>query len=329
MSTWSAPRADRLFAIAQRILRDVDRAEDAFQDALVIAWRDLRALRDPDRFDAWLQQLLVTSASARRGGNGAAWPTFGCCRSTDRRRPTTSSRSPTGTSSNAGSGGCRPTSGSCSCCITSRATPRPRSPRSSASRRARSAPDCITPTARCAPLSRRTHAPGAGRSNGMTADRDIERLLDAWFVDGPTQVPDHVFDEAVDRVDRQPQRPAWRLPGGTPHDAYRSSRSSPWRRSSSSSSAASPCSASRWRHRRRRRTHRVADARADAIPAAAARRAPATPVTTSCGRSRATRWPSPSRRPRAGRVSAGSSSAVPSRRVLRAGSGSPSITTRR
>ena len=53
------PRADRLFAIAQRILRDVDRAEDAFQDALVIAWRDLRSLRDPDRFDAWLQRLLI------------------------------------------------------------------------------------------------------------------------------------------------------------------------------------------------------------------------------------------------------------------------------
>lgn len=52
-------RADRLFAIAQRILRDVDRAEDAFQDALVIAWRDLRGLRDPDRFDAWMRRLLV------------------------------------------------------------------------------------------------------------------------------------------------------------------------------------------------------------------------------------------------------------------------------
>src|SRR5215208_4525126 len=52
-------RADRLFAIAQRILRDVDRAEDALQDALVIAWRDLRGLRDPDRFDAWLNRVLV------------------------------------------------------------------------------------------------------------------------------------------------------------------------------------------------------------------------------------------------------------------------------
>lgn len=52
-------RSDRLFAVAQRILRDIDRAEDALQDALVIAWRDLRGLRDPDRFDAWLQRLLV------------------------------------------------------------------------------------------------------------------------------------------------------------------------------------------------------------------------------------------------------------------------------
>lgn len=52
-------RSDRLFAIAQRILRDIDRAEDALQEALVIAWRDLRGLRDPDRFDAWLHRLLV------------------------------------------------------------------------------------------------------------------------------------------------------------------------------------------------------------------------------------------------------------------------------
>ena len=52
-------RGDRLFAIAFRILRDVDRAEDALQDALVIAWRDLRSLRDPDRFDAWIRRILT------------------------------------------------------------------------------------------------------------------------------------------------------------------------------------------------------------------------------------------------------------------------------
>jgi RNA polymerase sigma-70 factor, ECF subfamily len=52
-------RGDRLFAVAYRILRDVDRAEDAVQDALVIAWRDMKGIRDPDRFDAWLRRLCV------------------------------------------------------------------------------------------------------------------------------------------------------------------------------------------------------------------------------------------------------------------------------
>lgn len=45
----------------------------------------------------------------------------------------------------------------------------------------------------------------------MTHDRDIERLLDAWFSDGPTQTPDRVIDAVADRIDRQRQRPAWRL----------------------------------------------------------------------------------------------------------------------
>jgi RNA polymerase sigma-70 factor (ECF subfamily) len=56
--------ADRLFAIAQRILRDVGRAEDAVQQTLVIAWRELPRLRDPDRFDAWLHRLLVHACYA-------------------------------------------------------------------------------------------------------------------------------------------------------------------------------------------------------------------------------------------------------------------------
>ena len=59
---------DRLMSIAQRILRDVGRAEDAVQQTLVIAWRELPSLRDPDRFDAWLQRLLVNTSysEARR-----------------------------------------------------------------------------------------------------------------------------------------------------------------------------------------------------------------------------------------------------------------------
>ena len=46
---------------ARLIIRDPDRAKDAVQEALVKAWRDLPALRDCARFDAWLRQLLVRS----------------------------------------------------------------------------------------------------------------------------------------------------------------------------------------------------------------------------------------------------------------------------
>ena len=52
---------DRLMQIAQRILRDVGRAEDAVQQTLVIAWRELPGLRDPDRFEAWLHRLTVNA----------------------------------------------------------------------------------------------------------------------------------------------------------------------------------------------------------------------------------------------------------------------------
>jgi RNA polymerase sigma-70 factor (ECF subfamily) len=49
----------RLFNIAQLMLRDRDLADDAVQEALVLAWRDLRGLRDLDGFDAWLHRILV------------------------------------------------------------------------------------------------------------------------------------------------------------------------------------------------------------------------------------------------------------------------------
>ena len=50
---------DRLLAIAYRILRDLPLAEDAVQQTLVSAWRQLPSLRDPVAFDAWLHRLLV------------------------------------------------------------------------------------------------------------------------------------------------------------------------------------------------------------------------------------------------------------------------------
>jgi RNA polymerase sigma-70 factor (ECF subfamily) len=53
-------RGDRQFGLARRILRDFDLAEDAVQQALVIAWRELPRLRDPGRFDAWLTRIVDT-----------------------------------------------------------------------------------------------------------------------------------------------------------------------------------------------------------------------------------------------------------------------------
>ncbi len=51
----------RLDAAARLILRDPEQARDAVQDGFIRAWRNLPALRDPDRFDAWLRQLVVHS----------------------------------------------------------------------------------------------------------------------------------------------------------------------------------------------------------------------------------------------------------------------------
>jgi RNA polymerase sigma-70 factor (ECF subfamily) len=60
---------DRLYGIAHRILRDREAAEDATQDAIIRCWRDLRGLREPDRFEAWLHRLLINACRdlARRG----------------------------------------------------------------------------------------------------------------------------------------------------------------------------------------------------------------------------------------------------------------------
>jgi RNA polymerase sigma-70 factor (ECF subfamily) len=49
----------RLLSTARLILRDEERAQDAVQEALIDAWLDIRGLRDPDRFSAWMHRLLV------------------------------------------------------------------------------------------------------------------------------------------------------------------------------------------------------------------------------------------------------------------------------
>ncbi len=51
--------ADRWYATASLILHDRSRAEDAVQETMIRAWRDLPRLRDPERFDAWARRILV------------------------------------------------------------------------------------------------------------------------------------------------------------------------------------------------------------------------------------------------------------------------------
>lgn len=57
----AAGSIDRLYAIAQRVLRDPAMAEDAVQECLVRAWRDLRALREASRWEAWTYRLLLNA----------------------------------------------------------------------------------------------------------------------------------------------------------------------------------------------------------------------------------------------------------------------------
>jgi RNA polymerase sigma-70 factor (ECF subfamily) len=66
--------SDSLFAVAQRILRDASLAEDALQNALVLAWRRIPHLRDADRFEAWIHRILVHACydESRRAGNWTA-----------------------------------------------------------------------------------------------------------------------------------------------------------------------------------------------------------------------------------------------------------------
>jgi RNA polymerase sigma-70 factor (ECF subfamily) len=58
----------RSHTIAYGILRDRELAQDAVQQAMLNAWRNLPKLRDPARFEAWAYRLTVNAcyAEARR-----------------------------------------------------------------------------------------------------------------------------------------------------------------------------------------------------------------------------------------------------------------------
>ena len=63
-------RADRMLRTARAILRNDAEAHDAAQQALVSAWVHLPKLRDPDRFDVWLNRTLINACreTLRRRG---------------------------------------------------------------------------------------------------------------------------------------------------------------------------------------------------------------------------------------------------------------------
>lgn len=65
-------RVDGTFRLAVSILRSESDAADAVQEAFISAWRQLPSLREPARFDAWLDRIVVNacrmSLRHRHGG---------------------------------------------------------------------------------------------------------------------------------------------------------------------------------------------------------------------------------------------------------------------
>jgi RNA polymerase sigma-70 factor (ECF subfamily) len=53
------------YRLARAILLDDVEAEDAVQDACLAAWRSRASLRDPDRFGAWFDRILVNGCRDR------------------------------------------------------------------------------------------------------------------------------------------------------------------------------------------------------------------------------------------------------------------------
>jgi RNA polymerase sigma-70 factor, ECF subfamily len=65
------PALDRAYRLAGLLLSNAQEAEDAVQDALVIAWQGFDGLRDGSKFAAWFDRIVVN-----------------CCRDRLRRRNT-------------------------------------------------------------------------------------------------------------------------------------------------------------------------------------------------------------------------------------------------
>jgi RNA polymerase sigma factor (sigma-70 family) len=59
------PSLDRAYRLAGLLLADAAEAEDAVQDALVVAWQSYGTLRENDKFGAWFDRILVNRCRDR------------------------------------------------------------------------------------------------------------------------------------------------------------------------------------------------------------------------------------------------------------------------
>ncbi len=166
-ATVALAMVDRLHAVAYRILRDFELAEDATQQALLAVWRNLPQLRDPGQFDAWSYRLLVHACydEGRRTRRWIATRPRAADRTT---RPTRTAWVlwSIGISSSAGSNGFHSTIAQWSSSTTTSTSRSMTSPQCSASQSAQSDPGCTTRSARC------------GRHLRPTRDRCPRRLCD-------------------------------------------------------------------------------------------------------------------------------------------------------
>lgn len=55
-------RMDAVYRLTSAILGNEADARDAAQETFVAAWREIGRLREPDRFEAWLQRVAVNAA---------------------------------------------------------------------------------------------------------------------------------------------------------------------------------------------------------------------------------------------------------------------------
>jgi RNA polymerase sigma-70 factor (ECF subfamily) len=61
----SRPGLDRAYRLAGLLLASAHEAEDAVQDALIVAWQSFDSLRETSKFGAWFDRILVNACRDR------------------------------------------------------------------------------------------------------------------------------------------------------------------------------------------------------------------------------------------------------------------------